>query len=381
MIAEQNLPAVIVNPSTPIGPRDVKPTPTGRIIVEAARGRMPGFVDTGLNLVHVDDVADGHLAALARGKIGERYILGGQNVLLSDMLADIAGMTGRRPPRLRMPRRAIFPLAFGAETVARFTGREPFVTMDALRMAKYHMFFNPAKAERELGIKPRPHTAALAGRDRLVSRRRLSDPLIGLFKTEQQLDQPELLHRPPQPGRRGHRGAARPAAVARRCRTANGRGRKRLLDSMRYGSLGGGKRFRPFLVVESASLFGVPRAQALMAGAALEFVHCYSLVHDDLPAMDNDDLRRGRPTAHKAYDEATAILAGDGLLTFAFDVLSRPETHPKAGGAHRAGDRAGARLRARRHGRRPGARSRRRGAFRRHAAAARRSPRSRPCRR
>jgi farnesyl diphosphate synthase len=105
---------------------------------------------------------------------------------------------------------------------------------------------------------------------------------------------------------------------------------KHLLEAMRYGSLGGGKRFRPFLVVESAALFGVPRSQALMAGAALEFVHCYSLVHDDLPAMDNDDLRRGRPTAHKAYDEATAILAGDGLLTFAFDVLARPETHPDA---------------------------------------------------
>jgi farnesyl diphosphate synthase len=106
---------------------------------------------------------------------------------------------------------------------------------------------------------------------------------------------------------------------------------RRLLDAMRYASLGGGKRFRPFLVVESASLFGVPRGQALMAGAALECVHCYSLVHDDLPAMDNDDLRRGRPTAHKAFDEATAILAGDGLLTFAFDILSRPDTHADAG--------------------------------------------------
>ena len=104
----------------------------------------------------------------------------------------------------------------------------------------------------------------------------------------------------------------------------------RLLDAMRYGSLGGGKRLRPFLVVESAALFGVPRDNALMAGAALECVHCYSLVHDDLPAMDNDDLRRGRPTAHKAFDDATAILAGDGLLTFAFDILSRPETHPDA---------------------------------------------------
>ena len=105
----------------------------------------------------------------------------------------------------------------------------------------------------------------------------------------------------------------------------------RLLEAMRYSSLGGGKRFRPFLVVESAGLFGVPRTRALMAGAALECVHCYSLVHDDLPAMDNDDLRRGQPTAHRAFDEATAILSGDGLLTLAFDILSRTDTHPDAG--------------------------------------------------
>jgi farnesyl diphosphate synthase len=104
----------------------------------------------------------------------------------------------------------------------------------------------------------------------------------------------------------------------------------RLLAAIRYASLGGGKRFRPFLVVESAALFGVARERALMAGAALECVHCYSLVHDDLPAMDNDDLRRGRPTAHKAFDDATAILAGDSLLTYAFDILSRPETHASA---------------------------------------------------
>jgi farnesyl diphosphate synthase len=104
----------------------------------------------------------------------------------------------------------------------------------------------------------------------------------------------------------------------------------RVVEAMRYTSLGGGKRLRPFLTVETAALFGVPRSQALMAGAAIELVHCYSLVHDDLPAMDNDDLRRGRPTAHKKFDEATAILAGDGLLTFAFDVLGRAETHPDA---------------------------------------------------
>src|SRR5215470_9013259 len=104
----------------------------------------------------------------------------------------------------------------------------------------------------------------------------------------------------------------------------------RLLEAMRYASLGGGKRLRPFLVVESAALFKVAPQSSLMAGAALECVHCYSLAHDDLPAMDNDDLRRGRPTTHKAFDEATAILVGDGLLTLAFDILARPETHPDA---------------------------------------------------
>ncbi len=104
----------------------------------------------------------------------------------------------------------------------------------------------------------------------------------------------------------------------------------RLLESMRYATLGGGKRLRPYLLVECADLFDVPRERALMAGAALECVHCYSLVHDDLPAMDNDDLRRGQPTTHKAFDEATAILAGDGFLTFAFDLLARDEAHPSA---------------------------------------------------
>jgi farnesyl diphosphate synthase len=105
----------------------------------------------------------------------------------------------------------------------------------------------------------------------------------------------------------------------------------RLLDAMRYASLNGGKRFRPFLVVGCAALFDVPRERALLAGAALECIHCYSLMHDDLPAMDDDDLRRGKPTAHKAFDEATAILAGDGLLTLAFDILVRPEIHPDTG--------------------------------------------------
>src|SRR5262245_12699299 len=105
---------------------------------------------------------------------------------------------------------------------------------------------------------------------------------------------------------------------------------QRLVAAMRHGTLGGGKRFRPFLIIESAGLFGVSAVAVLDTAAAIECVHCYSLIHDDLPAMDNDDLRRGRPTAHKAFDEATAILAGDGLLTFAFDILARPETHGDA---------------------------------------------------
>jgi dihydroflavonol-4-reductase len=161
MIASDGLPAVIVNPSTPIGPRDVRPTPTGRIVVEAARGHMPGFVDTGLNLVHVDDVADGHLAAMRRGVIGERYVLGGDNVLLADMLAEIARLVGRRPPRLRIPRAVVLPIAYAAEAAAWLTGREPFATLDGIRMAEHHMFFTAAKAERDLGFRARPYREAL----------------------------------------------------------------------------------------------------------------------------------------------------------------------------------------------------------------------------
>lgn len=161
MVVNDSLPAVIVNPSTPIGPRDIKPTPTGRIIVETARGRVPGFLDTGLNLVHVDDVAEGHLAALRRGVIGERYILGGENVLLADMLAEIAGMVGRRPPRWRVPLAVAIPMAYAAEATARITGRAPFTTLNGIRMAEHRMFFTAAKAERELGFRPRPYRQAL----------------------------------------------------------------------------------------------------------------------------------------------------------------------------------------------------------------------------
>lgn len=160
MIADE-LPAVIVSPSTPIGPRDIRPTPTGRIIVEAAMGRMPAYVDTGLNLVHVDDVAEGHLLAFEKGRIGEIYILGGENVMLKTMLSEIAQLMGRKPPRIRLPRAPLYPIAYVAEAMARVTGKEPFVTADALDMSKHLMFFTSAKAARELGYRARPYGEAL----------------------------------------------------------------------------------------------------------------------------------------------------------------------------------------------------------------------------
>lgn len=160
-IQEHKLPVVLVSPSTPIGPRDIKPTPTGRIIVEAATGRMPAFLDTGLNLVHVDDVAHGHLLALKKGRIGENYILGGTDVALETMLGDIAFLSGRRAPTLKLPRAPLYPLAYAAEAFARVTGKEPFLTRDALRMSRHRMFFSSAKAERELGYTARPYVQGL----------------------------------------------------------------------------------------------------------------------------------------------------------------------------------------------------------------------------
>ena len=162
MVAERGLPAVIVNPSTPIGPRDVRPTPTGRIVVAASSGQIPVFVDTGLNLAHVDDVASGHLAALRHGRIGERYILGGQDVLFSRMLGDIAELVGRSAPRICMPWYSVLPVACLAEATAWVTGREPLATLDGVRLARYRMFFNTAKAERELGYVARPYIEGLS---------------------------------------------------------------------------------------------------------------------------------------------------------------------------------------------------------------------------
>ena len=160
---EEGLPVVIVNPSTPIGPRDVKPTPTGRTILVAAKGKMPAYVETGLNVAHVDDVAEGHCLAFERGRIGERYILGGQDMSLAAILRVATARAGRRAPKVRLPHGLLMPLAGVVEAGARVVGsrKEPFITLDGLRMARKLMYFSSAKAEAELGYQARPAEEAI----------------------------------------------------------------------------------------------------------------------------------------------------------------------------------------------------------------------------
>jgi dihydroflavonol-4-reductase len=159
--AAKGLPVVIVNPSTPVGPRDIKPTPTGRMLRDAVAGRLPAFVDTGLNIVHVDDVADGHWLAFQRGVIGERYILGGTNLSLRELLTEIADIVGAAPPRWRLPHAAVMPVAYMAEAWARISGKPPIATVEEVRMSKKRMFFSSAKAARELGYAAGPARLAL----------------------------------------------------------------------------------------------------------------------------------------------------------------------------------------------------------------------------
>jgi dihydroflavonol-4-reductase len=159
--AELQYPVVTVNPSTPIGPGDFRPTPTGRIIVDAALGKMPAYVDTGLNIVHVDDVAAGHLLARDAGQPGQRYILGGADLSLKEILAMVANHSGRKPPLVRLPRASVYPVAVVSEMLARIFGTEPLVTRDELRMAKKHMYFSSHKAELELGYRWRPAEQAI----------------------------------------------------------------------------------------------------------------------------------------------------------------------------------------------------------------------------
>nr|VFJ52918.1 MAG: dihydroflavonol-4-reductase [Candidatus Kentron sp. FM]VFJ54962.1 MAG: dihydroflavonol-4-reductase [Candidatus Kentron sp. FM]VFK09915.1 MAG: dihydroflavonol-4-reductase [Candidatus Kentron sp. FM] len=162
MIDQQKLPVIIVNPSTPIGPRDIKPTPTGRMVLDAACGRMPAYVDTGLDVVHVDDVAAGHLLALTRGRIGERYILGGENMTLREILSVISEITRRPTPKIKLPHNLVLPVAYLSEAWARFTnGPEPRATVDGVRMSKKRMYFSSEKAKQILGYSPRPARMAL----------------------------------------------------------------------------------------------------------------------------------------------------------------------------------------------------------------------------
>jgi dihydroflavonol-4-reductase len=158
--ARSGLPVVIVNPSTPVGPGDVKPTPTGQLVLDAASGRMPAYVDTGLNIVHVDDVAAGHLLAFERGRPGERYILGGEDMTLQSILAEIARIVGRKPPRIRLPYAAVLPVAYLAEAAAAISGRSGRITLEGVRMSRKRMFFSNAKAASELGYRWRPPAAA-----------------------------------------------------------------------------------------------------------------------------------------------------------------------------------------------------------------------------
>lgn len=162
LVKEHDLPVVIVNPSTPVGPRDLRPTPTGRMVLDAVTGRMPAYVDTGLNIVHVDDVAEGHLLAMRYGRIGERYILGGENLYLCDILTRLAGISGQRPPRLRLPHGLLLPMAWLSECWARLTGNDdPRLTVTGVRLAQKVMFFSSERARRELGYAPRPADEAL----------------------------------------------------------------------------------------------------------------------------------------------------------------------------------------------------------------------------
>ena len=164
LVRDEKLPVVIVNPSTIIGPRDIRPTPTGRMVEEAARGKIPAFVDTGLNVVHVDDVATGHVQAFDHGQIGERYVLGGEDMMLREILEVIADLVGRSPPRIRLPRAAVLPIAYFVEFAARIRNSqtEPLVTVDGIKMSKTFMFFSSDKAKNAIGYAPRPAREALA---------------------------------------------------------------------------------------------------------------------------------------------------------------------------------------------------------------------------
>ena len=185
LVAESGLPAVIVNPSAPVGPRDRKPTPTGQMVLDAARGRMSAYLDTGLNIVHVDDVAEGHRLAYEYGRIGRRYVLGGDNLPLKDIFTAIAQLAGQRPPRWRLAIHPLMPLAWLAENWARFTHTMPRLTREQLAMARYPMYYSSARAERELGYTHRSAGSAFRDALRWFAEQGLWRPRTGQFELSQ----------------------------------------------------------------------------------------------------------------------------------------------------------------------------------------------------
>ena len=158
----RRLPVVIVNPAAPVGPRDIKPTPTGKMILDAAMKKIPAYLDTGLNVVHVDDVAKGHLQAFHKGKLGERYILGGDNLTFKQILEMISSMCGHKPPKIQLPKKPLYPIGYLFEIFARlFNIKNPMITVDMIRMAEKRMFFSSEKAKKELNYKCKPAKFAL----------------------------------------------------------------------------------------------------------------------------------------------------------------------------------------------------------------------------
>jgi dihydroflavonol-4-reductase len=161
LVRTESLPIVVVNPAAPVGPRDIKPTPTGKMILDAAGGRMPAYIDTGLNIVHVDDVGEGHALALEKGRVGERYILGGEDLPLRDILNIVADVAHSRRPFVRLPEAVVWPAAWVLERLAPWTGIPPMVTTDHLKMARKKMYYSSAKARAELGYAPRSARQAI----------------------------------------------------------------------------------------------------------------------------------------------------------------------------------------------------------------------------
>ena len=160
-LAQKGFPVVIVNPSAPVGTGDVRPTPTGQVIIDFMKGRMPAYIETGMNIVDVDDVAAGHLLAMQKGRQGERYILGCKNLMLREVFEILARLTGITAPSIKIPRLAILPLAYANQWLANLTGRPPRIPLEGVKMAEYKMHYDCSKAIRELGIPQTPPEIAL----------------------------------------------------------------------------------------------------------------------------------------------------------------------------------------------------------------------------